>query len=247
MLKKVLFVFVSLALFGCAGTMNFPLSATIPISADATQPVNRIGPKVYVISASDLERVSAIRVNKGSNSEYEGRLFNRIYTSIERELINRGVTPLSTLTATSQIARYTYGEKQPDNAFGDANHILVIREIQIDWSNQPILLVTGGGGGCMKRNIFPLIGKLDAQLLDTEGKTLWSGFVNYRSSDDLNTGAYVLRNGCTFPSIVNANVPLCIGDTDANSCKSGATVREEDYDKIAKKLVTMMFKALTYN
>jgi hypothetical protein len=240
---KQLSICAILLISGCASVAKLELKPTNPPRSDTSGSVS-IGKKLLVISGSDFEKISQFSVNRGSSTNatnYESRLFNRIYTNIERSMIQNGITPVSTATATSTIANRAVTGGQLNISALDIDNILVLREISINWSTQRIGTI---GEKCYRPlHIVPLVGILDAQLLDKSGNIKWSGTVRHNSSEYISPDAYVERSDCRELQWRNTTASLC-AESSPGSCKSSSPVPDEKYDSVAQDLSRKIMSVL---
>lgn len=224
-----------LLISGCASVDKLELKPINPPRSDTSGSVS-VGKKLLVISGSDFEKISQFSVNRGTSTNatnYESRLFNRVYTNIERSMIQNGITPVSTATATSTIANRAVAGGTLNISALDIDNILVLREISINWSTQRIGTI---GEKCYQpTHIVPLVGILDAQLLDKSGNIKWSGTVRYNSSEYLSPDDYVERSNCGKVQWKKTTTSLC-AEFHPGNCKNSSPVPDEKYDLVARDL-----------
>jgi hypothetical protein len=248
-IKKSFYSFLLLSVFisGCAVTPK-PLAISprpAPV-IDVSGKAPRLEKKVLVISASDFEKISQFSINRGASTStrsYESRLFNRVYSNLERKFLQSGITPISTLSATSNIGGISTKNNNP-LANLENTHILVLREISVNWSSQRIGSI---GQECYYPvHIVPLTGLLDAQLISPNGQLLWTSTVRYDSSSNLKENHIISRERCDRP--INWNNPpisLC-AENNQNECKI-KQLSDEHYDKATTALTNILFSKIIGN
>lgn len=240
------FVLLSLLLTGCAvAPKPLILSGEPAPNSDASGIAPPLEKKVLVISASDFEKISRFSVNRGATvttRSYESRLFNRIYSNLERKFLQIGIVPISTISATSSIAKTT-SSNNPLSSLEDT-HILVLREISVNWSSQRLGSI---GQECRYPvHIVPLVGLLDAQLITPSGQLLWTATVRYKSSSNITENHTIKRDRCDRS--INWNSPpvsLC-GEHYQNQCKN-KQLTDEHYDKATTELTNILFSKIIGN
>jgi len=242
-----LLILISALLTGCA-VQPKPLliSASQAPAVDTSGKAPKLEKKILVISASDFEKISQFSINRGattSTRSYESRLFNRIYSNLERKLLQAGVTPISTLSATSSIAGINNRNNNPLSNLEDTQ-ILVLREISVNWSSQR--LGTIGKECYYPTHVVPLVGLLDAQLVSITGQLLWTATVRYNSASALKDNHIVTRERCDRPvQWNNSPVPLC-AENHRDQCKS-QQLSDERYDAATSELTTILFNKMMGN
>lgn len=236
----------SLFFGGCAvqpKPLNFISRPAPAIDTSGLPP--KLEKKVLVISASDFEKLSQFSKNNGSSTSlrsYESRLFNRVYSNLERSFIRVGITPISTISSASNIAKNSLNNNELTNLVN--THILVVREISVSWSSQRIGSI---GTECYYPTfVVPLIGLLDAQLVNTNGQILWSGTVRFNSASELNSNDQVTKSRCDVPTSIEAvSAPICL-ENGTGECRSRA-LSDEVYDKATSKLTQLLVTELFKN
>lgn len=241
--RKSILIYLTILISGCASVDRLELKPTAPPRSDTSGSAS-IGKKLLVISGSDFEKISQFSVNRGASTNatnYESRLFNRIYTNIERLMIQNGITPVSTASATSAIANKAITGGILNISALDIDSILILREISIAWSTQRIGTI---GEKCYQpTHIVPLVGILDAQLLDKSGNIKWSGTVRHNSSEYISPDDYLERSNCGKVQWKKSAASLCAEFYPGN-CKNSSPVSDEKYDSVAQDLSRKIMSSL---